>query len=459
MEAFKIEGDEELAKHPAVRGGDGSPDDPYRISDLLVIQDQVYGLWLANVTSHVVIQNVIVDGSKLATTETVRCTTDTGDCGLTRGLFLNNVTDATVRDVRLEDQFWGVLVSESGSVNMKRVELGFPATRTLNPLSNETATATTFTRGFDVSNTGELALENVTIGDARVTFSARNMERLELTNTEFNGRSSEAIVQNVREVEVSQSVFSKVQLLVEEQSENVTIVGSKFAESPGVAMRVHARTDAPSVELIRVCGSFIQKSTGNEALDLSRTKRVEVIGATFEDTGGGIQAPDASEGIEVRHSSITNTSGPGLLLKGSGMEVHNNSIAGNGDASILEAHEWGNASHNWWGDPDGPDIKFEEGPGDGDDLWPPVNVTFRPFLSGPPETGPSAVDCRGSGTDPGVKAEPSIPVAAHAGVGIEHTVNVNEKIADRRVKEKAKVKAEAEASIGPVAIPTDPLPE
>lgn len=432
-----IEGDEDFEERTeisGVRGGTGSPDDPYVISNWTIASTGSVGIQLRDTSAHVVIQDILVSGTPPAT----------------YGIHLEGAENVTIRDVHiartstfhtpLDDIRTGIMVEDSSNVKIERSQIA--------PLSTDRSRA--FVIGLRVMDSTQVVTENVSIEAARTPISVQRSSALRVASSTLAEDPEELVGDTTvylfrpENVTFEEVLFDGVGLDTEDTT-NLTFRRNVIAADSGRAGEVFSNplesgiSSFGKAQSIEICGSVFKDLTF-EAVAIEGAN-IEIRGNQFLNNTDALSIRSFSGGAEILRNEFKAVD-QNLDLKSPAAQVHENSFPEDAFDSSLFVNDT-NASGNWWGHPSGPSVEGESESGEGHPVHIlSANVTFAPNLTAEPETGPSSVDCGGHEGPVGVQAKPNLVASARAGVHLSS--NLNEKVGSVHLKAKAKVSTDAE---------------
>jgi hypothetical protein len=278
-------------------------------------------------------------------------------------------------------------------------------------------------RIFEITLTGKLTLNDVTISDGRTNQKGgaiyNNGGTLEITNSTFSGNSAinygggdaghgGAVANEGGQVNIINSTFSANQAypaggaIHNDTNGTMTVTNTAFINNIGGGWS--GGIDNVSGSLIIVGSSFI----GNQ---------VSHRGSAISNREGGI--------VAITDSVLVANLGGGIYNAGIQASIHDSCIFSNtpsyeGDVihNSNSAHEL-DATNNWWGEADGPS---GVGSGSGDSVS--TYISFIPFLSAPfPYCPTNAIVSGVSITASGVKINSSYYVSPNMPISLSATVN------------------------------------
>lgn len=408
-----------------VRGGNGTAEDPYVISNWTVHHTAPFAIKLANTTAPVVIENITIPGEGVQTPTTVAQRSPT----ITDGIDLANAENVTVEDTWIRhvgapgigDFFLplagtGIRLWNTHNISVQETRLG--------PLNTAQQHESFFLglRTFQANNT---EFRNLSVTHAFGLGLVRNSSNLSFQNSTFLDRPQSDLTQTsmqlhrTENIRFTDSLFQATDLEFNAGVHGLLLEGNRFNATK--ANGLSAVTDQGLIEPDDANNAIDADDEMGSAIQICGNRfehqffRVFDIAAQNSSIRGNLVANDTFGEVEssgknttVEHNGFYGTNG--LEVFGEGSEVHNNTFVNS--TSLFPSEIWAptDASHNWWGDPDGPNLTDREGfSQDGDPLELHTerdNVTFKPFLEEPPEVGPSAVDC-GDPSTAGAKQTPA----------------------------------------------------
>lgn len=434
-----IEGEDELANSTLVRSGSGTPDDPYIIQDWHITQHHYYGIRLKDTTSHVVIDNVLIDGSKRGAVTTPR---QALALFLGIGAFeeesdaldLWNVTNVQVDGVRVFGSGNGIHVLDSENVSVNDGVLGYPRAKDLQPVHNQTRSFPAFAFGVDVGGSSGVTVENVTVRTTFRPFSVVESDNVTLARSTWVGigpdRAGFSQVTRSDNVSLVQNDHSRAEISLFGRTPTVEFVENRIHDA-----KHGIETEAAfSAEWVRLCANTFRSISDGEAADFGLDiTRIELKGNVFRDNVLGTQVDDSVVRFTAEQNLFVDTTRKGVIAQAQRADIRKNAFVDNGvGARVTGFYEGGSRevdlTDNWWGDASGPNVTGlnVSGPGSGDVLevasFPGenVSVSWDPWLEQPPVVGPAAVDCGVPGDQQG--AVHASPVTAGVWASFEASV-------------------------------------
>lgn len=465
-----IEGDRELANSSVVRGGSGTVDDPYVISDWHITRTDYYGIRILNTDAHVHIENVFIDGKRDVVKDARQVA---GILGLdeledlTIGLDLLGTSNVSADGLRALDADIGVAISDSTEVEIRDLKIGELTSEKLQPAFRLTQNYRSSDFGMTVAYSSNITVEDASIHTSWRPFTATQTTDITIANSSIVGigqddprhGSSSASISDSDEVSVRQVSFNGTQLRLNGEVPTVEVLESRFKE----VRRAVVTSDTPwtefSADRLSFCGNefdeierrYSNELTGVALRILYDVDDLEVIGNSFVGGDYGMTVTSQTHNLTIRKSEFSNNSVRGMSVSPVNAEIANNSIEDNNiGASVADA---GNQdqdiqiTENWWGDESGPNVTGLDvsGPGTGDILEvskvSPDDISWKPWLEEPPEAGPDAVDCVPGDT---LGATHGAPVTTGLALSGEVQAELNEDAgpADLEAETKATVEAE-----------------
>jgi hypothetical protein len=435
-----------------VRGGSGTAEDPFVISNWTIHGGTDSRLWLQNTTSHVEVRDIHVPG----------------DAGTTEAILLDNVTNVTVKEAVVNDGQVGIKVDESHNVSLKSVQVGGLVTDRSQSL----------TEGIFISQSSDILVENATVSSAGAPLAIGGPPASDIVVRQstfhrdpgsFSGFSTPVPVAGFENVSLERNAFYGIEIKPDRMATNLSIERNLFEGNPAahgfiaeLETALGEMQDTPSaiqsvgevdVGEVEICGNDF-RNFGSSAVEVGGFSDVTVDGNSFEDVGIAMQSDDAN--LTVRQNRIESSS-DGLLVEfdSRDVQVHENSFS-NADGVGASLSSDASLTSNWWGDPSGPNVTGVEDSGTGAQIDPSngVNFTYDPYLTSAPATGPDAVDC-GLPQDPrGAQAGPNLTVAAS--IQAELGLQVNEEIGPAHIQVNARMVGSSQ--VGPVPYPSQTPP-
>lgn len=306
-----------------VNRGSGTAADPYVIENLDLEASTGHGIWIENTTAYFLIRN---------------CTMHDGKARGLYGIFLQNVTNGRVLDLRTANNNYGAYVLNSRSVVMDRVT----AVTNSDGVRIEGSSAISVTNGSFSQNTNGINVVNSTgvqivrnsamKNDYGFVLNRVSQSSIEMSNASSNRKTGIAVFNsNLTQINGTTAVehFTEGGLYVDSSS-GIVISGSRFAlertfgilvkNSANITVRnntvsdiLGGLADARGVSLENTNGALIENNTITKCQP-----------QVFDGQGIWLMGSDAV----VRSSELASNSN-GIALKGSGGEITGNLISGN----------------------------------------------------------------------------------------------------------------------------------
>ncbi|PSG97682.1 hypothetical protein BRD56_03900 [Thermoplasmatales archaeon SW_10_69_26] len=431
-----IQGDDELTDHPAVREGSGTAEDPYVISDWVILRTEGAGIRLEDTSRHVLVENVIV--------------LEPINVGAS-GVELSNASNVTIQDAWIQGATIGVKMFYSSNVTLERV--------LLEPDNEGEAPIGGFQFGMDLLENRNVRLGNVSIDRAEYPAWLVNTRNMTISDSTFGTDDvlrfwRQIPFSNMTDASIERSVFDNVGLIPQNEADNVTLAYNVFEEGD---WNILGARDAPQIVEGELCGNEFRR--GDSGVDLDEAGELEIRGNVFANaTFWNLDL--WPESLEFTHNRVLGSE-DGARIRTEAAQVYNNSIHGN-DRSLF-SHDT-DARWNWWGDASGPNLTDYgdeyRGPGDGENVWTAGNeVRIDSWLTEPPATGPDAVDCGVPDGEAGVKEDPRLSAElramAEAAAQLEPSAGP---IEIDPVQHRAEVRGEV-AVPAPAGVPWNPVKE
>ncbi|PSG96911.1 hypothetical protein BRD56_08130 [Thermoplasmatales archaeon SW_10_69_26] len=437
-DSIHVHGDDELANHSAVRDGNGTAEDPYRIADWVLLQDEVPllrsehpGLWLDGTTDHVLVENLVLTPGYAQI-----------------AVHLDGAENVTLRDVWIQGAATGLLVEDSETVDIDRLLVDPPRGYPLG-----------FDRAIRVFKSHDITVANAHVdhADNPLWIDANEGVRVEdstFRSEGFLGDSPDwggSPLSNSTDVTIARSLFNNTGFWPQHEMEEVRFAYNEFVAGPYFLSGLSHETTIATGE---VCGNLVRNATAISQpavdLDLNGGSSVSVRGNVIVDNVEGVLVREVDQ-ASVRRNVVVGNSEFGVAVNSEDADVQDNSVHGNGE--VIFAYP-ADARHNWWGDPEGPNVNGTN-PDAGQlvNIW--ADVEFDPWLTSDPrsaepaEVGPAAVDCGLPQGPAGVDAEPNLTARIEATA--ETIVAAEEPLGPWPVD--AKAEAEASADVGPIPVP------
>lgn len=360
-----------------VRGGAGTPDDPYVISGWTIVHTNLYGIRLVDTRAHVVIENVRILGREAEATGAVGsldCATRLRDPTLTcevgsRGIELERAQNVTVRDVVIwSERTIGVWAHASSHVLIERTVVG--------PESSTPVLSSGY--GFIVVGGENVTMRDVTTRKTFRAFLLTDTRDTRIEDSRFLRGAWNAQASSTEGLTIEGSTFTGGGILLAGDMARLRVAHSEFL---GAAEGIDGSLLASATD-VQVCGSRFEgvASTQAAALHLERARDVHIHGNHFANNTYGA-AIVLSQDVRLERNHFADADEWGASLSTRGLEVHENLFETS--ARGVTIGDEGNATGNWWGAASGP--SGDGMPGSGATLvrWQP-DIAFEPWLTSPP---------------------------------------------------------------------------
>lgn len=350
-----------------VRGGSGTPEDPYRIEGWAIVGSTTFGIRLINTTAHVVLKDIYfaTEGGQVAYAGL--CGQVDPGCPGGSAIRLDNAANVTIDHVGVRFVAIGIHVRISRDISILDSSIG-SATDPRPPPQTSHA--------LFVENSQRVRVENVTITRADVALDLRSSENVSVIRTSVSG-SVGSIFSELKDITLRSSAFSGNGIALWGRNEDLTVVGSTFNGSYAM---IRAGVGVERVSRAFICGNDWAgpRATG-VLLNLPPSDNVTLKANVFHDARAGFRMLSSADAV-VEYNLVTTSSmtSYGATIGGTGSAHSNAFVVGGLGVGLMGI----NASDNWWGAADGPS---GAGPGTGTRVslaGAPSIIT--PFLTMPP---------------------------------------------------------------------------
>lgn len=383
-----IQGDEEFTADNGVRGGSGTPEDPYRIANWTIPTIQRHmGLKLVDTDDHVIVENVFVPAytgsipllANCVQPPEITCPPVNATIGF------EGASNVTVENVRVTNGAVGLGIEEGDNVTVEGASLGDPDA---GPSAN-LASAVVVRKAADVS------VEDIEVKAASWVLDVDEAENLTVADSSFVGNTglctgsqcrgtSSGFIDDSRDVALVDNSIQGVELWMRGLEGSVEVARNTVSQvREGVKLKLESsRTEAV------VCGNTFQGIRSDPgglpttSLWLVRASNDSVTDNRFLDSDAGLFTRE-SPGIAIVDNRFERHSGEALDVSFSSPDAEIRGNVFEDNAVGLNARADLDARGNWWGDPSGPS---GDGPGEGDPIRTHGNdVPIEPWLTEPPE--------------------------------------------------------------------------
>lgn len=416
-----IDGEADLTPENGVRGGSGTPDDPYVINDWVIVRADFVGVRIENTQSHILVKNVVM----------------APDVVPGRAFQLINVSHVTLENVRVSHATIGMELIDADHILVDESLIAAP-----NPPRSSFSGPQVV--GFDILNGENITIRNTTVSNYFRPFLLFDPQNLTMEYSTFSLPVKESAGEvfgsmGLKNATIQQNVFENVMILID-SGESVT-----FAENVHTgARRGIWFEDQPEVlGDITVCGSTFEDLEAGGLFSSGTTEmNIHVSNNRFIRNNVGVNihgnAVLVSENLFQNSTDIAYSVGFTAPL----FNLHNNSFENNANGAGVSVGPSHDLRWNWWGHPSGP--SGPTGNGSGEAMFASgSDVEFWPPLTAPPELDFDCVPGEGAGDQ---SAHPIL-----VGLDASTSVDVNEKLGPAHIK--ANAAAEARLSSGPVPFP------
>ncbi|HVM46368.1 MAG TPA: hypothetical protein VM582_10580, partial [Candidatus Thermoplasmatota archaeon] len=239
-ESILIVGDEGfLDPDSGVRGGSGTPDDPYVISDWVVVGTRGVGVRLVNTSAHVVIRHVHVDP---IARQWVTLVEDCGSawCAPGAGIDLVEVANVRLEQVSIFPGAVGLAITGSHNVTVDGIDLA-------GPTGAEWAVMRIPVRAIEMAHSRDSLIANATVRGS--AFAARLDEVVNVTiqDSLFDGYAP-VVLRRTEHVTVQRNVFLGANLHVQRAPRDLLVAENVFESDPVLFAHIFYETwHEPSV--------------------------------------------------------------------------------------------------------------------------------------------------------------------------------------------------------------------
>lgn len=353
-----VDGDDDLAEHPSVRAGSGSPQDPYVISDWFVSTAAGFAVVLRNTTAHVVLENITIEGLEGHEQGGVFCDLESYPCSGAVGIVLYGASNVTLRHVTVHSARSGVMVQESSNIVVEDARLG---TR---PESQSAV-------GVTIRDSDHVQIRRSVFAWAFVAVWIYSGSEIQVEDSRMSGAIR---IVEAGSVVVRGNEFSTDGILVRDSVQSIQIIGNTFDAVHGAFKR--ARSSMVTRDVV-IRGNIVTNATGM-VFETIAAHNVEIIGNHVE---GGRRAIYALSGqnLTATGNRFHGQSEMSFYAKVDNLTLHDNDLGTT--AGVVLRSPNGNAIGNFWGSPTGPS---REGTGTGISLRTEGNIAYEPWLAAPP---------------------------------------------------------------------------
>jgi hypothetical protein len=406
-----IEGDAGFAgPQSGVRGGSGTADDPYLISDWTIPTGPTPSIHLSGTRAFVVVRNITLAGAPPGDWSITGCLPE---CGSWRGLVLEDVQHVRVEVLRARDVGRAVEVRASSDVSLSGVRIDPALAKVWN--------------GVTILESSRVSVAGLHTRFVDIPYYVGRSHNVTLEGVDAAGPGNYHYVVESEDVVLRDSRFQRIGGVLWE-SRGVSVLRTTFADDADV---MTMRWDADiSLERALFCGNTFRNGGGwFGALQVRDARGVSVVGNRFIDNT--LAASLVADGLTFENNVVQGSTRSALTL-GASSRAHGNSFLQNAGGSYMGPGS--NATHNWWGAASGPS---GIGPGTGDALVGDPSVPFAPWaLSAPdvevdcdalaPPVAPPEVGYAETRAFAGHKAAavhlPAVPAGARVRLEVEHFV-------------------------------------
>jgi len=351
-----------------VRGGTGTPEDPFVISGWRILHTHAYGIRLLGTRAHVVIEDVWIDGAASHAGRFLDCAVAAPAefCEGPQGIDLQDAQNVTIERTRVVVSTFGVRVTDSAQVSIRDLHLG----AAVEP-------AFTQVQGVVIRRSQHVEVVQALVEGTEHPFWITDSTDVTVRSSTVWGLPSTMPLARSARVGFDANSIHHAGLIVSDEVLGLVLTGNGFrggtalsATGPGTHLRGAI-----------VCGNEFRTGA---ALDISHAENVVVVGNRLLETHIALIL-EASANVTFHRNLVSgNTGSLVAFLSNDDQEVHENAFVGNAGAIHITL---GDATRNWWGDATGPS---GDGPGTGDELRTNGGAAFAPWLTEPPDL---AVDC------------------------------------------------------------------
>lgn len=369
-----------LSPLSGVRGGSGTPADPYRISGYVLSHDGPAALRLHGTRAHVVIEDVLVPRGIGHAGAALDCAARLQSplCQASLGIDLVDAENVTLRNVRVDYDVYPLRLLRAKHVVLDTVHLGDAADVPLRPVV-----------GLRIESSEDVSARRLTVEAASFPVQVFESADVRIASSLLDGTLSDGNafhVRGSRGVALEDSRLLDVAVRFEDANQDVRVFRNELlGPLSGVGDGLGTADD------LVVCGNAIRGTKGLGGIYLIGGERMSIRHNRIEDNALGVLV-GFSPGLVFEANLVANSTEEGLWLLASPAAVHNNSFLSNGLGVYVPVNGT-DLTRNWWGDASGPS---DVGPGSGEALRSEagIDVPHAPWLTQPPAAAP---DCGPAG--------------------------------------------------------------
>ncbi len=414
LPSIHIDHDDAFKDHPAVREGQGTPSDPYRITNWTLLPTHAATLHLQNTTAHVQLKNLYLPGHPAGLLD---CQEPPTACDTTL-IRLNNATNVTIQNVHGHTAHTGIHLQNTDNVHLETIAL------------TPTQTAPPPATGIHTHHATNTTVRNATLQGTPHALSIDRSGHTTITDTTLQGTPqapAKTTLQNSHNVTIQRTHTDHhtFQLAspeppraptLEPTLTDITIQRNHIQNTTHVPID----KDDETPQRLTICGNTLTNLTAHTAIHLWHGQDLTIENNHIHNVTGQAMSLDGTN-VNVTNNLIhdVHDGDAGLTLHAPLATLTGNSFSTMAPITILG--DGTDATTNWWGHPSGPSGINTNG--DGVLLIPHGdNVHVEPWKETPPSTvGPSSANC-GQDKPPGAKQTPHLTATIH----LEATLTLSE---------------------------------